>query len=189
MKRPSFIEGVAVALAMSTFGAAVFGVLTAMFAPSGVLRLLIAVISLAYVIYLLARSHEHVGRVTVVLIWLISSSLIWLLAPPLPLYVVVHVGMLWLVRSLYFHASALSALSDLGLQGLSVTAAIWAGIQSSSPFLSIWCFFLVQALFVAIPISWCRQITDKPTRSDTEERFEHAYRVAEAALRKFSSTH
>ena len=189
MKRPTFIEGVAVALAMSAFGAAVFGALTMVFATSGVLRVLIAVIGFAYVIYLLARSRERDGRVTVVLAWLILSSLTWLLAPPLPLYIVVHVGMVWLVRSLYFHAGALSALADLGLHGLSVTAAIWAGIQSGSPFLSIWCFFLVQALFVAIPISWRRQIKDTPTRSDVEDRFERAHRVAEAALRKFSSIH
>ena len=104
MKRPTFFEGVGVALAASLFGAAVFAVLTAIFTSGAVLRLLIAVIGFVYVIYLLARSRERVGRVTVLTAWLIGAGTTWLLAPSLPLYAAAHIGMVWLIRSLYFYS-------------------------------------------------------------------------------------
>ncbi len=186
MKRPTFFEGVAVAVAASVFGAALFGALATVFAGGAVLRVLIAGIGLAYVLYLLTRSRERVGRVTVLTAWLALAGATWFVAPPLPLYVVAHVGMIWLIRSLYFYASALSALADLGLTGVSLAAAVWAGIYSHSLFLSIWCFFLVQALFVGIPASW-RRNRNRASDPNDEDRFECAHRVAEVALRRLSS--
>lgn len=187
MKRPTFLEGVAVAVAASVFSAVTFGALTVLFAGGGVLRVLIAGVSFAYVIYLLARSRERVGRVSALTGWLILAAATWFMAPSLPIYVIAHVGMIWLIRSLYFHSSPLSALVDLGLNVLSLGAAIWAGVQSGSIALSIWCFFLIQALFVAIPVHWRRQTHDNSSKPDDEDRFERAHRLAEAALRKFSS--
>ncbi|MGH8652343.1 MAG: hypothetical protein ACREYE_09290 [Gammaproteobacteria bacterium] len=82
---------------------------------------------------------------------------------------------------IHFHADArsaqhrlhvLSALADLGLNALGLTAAIWAVKQSGSLFASIWCFFLVQALFVAIPARLSRK-PEKPDR-DSEDRFQHS---------------
>ncbi len=187
MKRPSFFEGVVVALVASVFGAAVFTVPVMLFAAGSVHRLVIAGIGFAYILYLLARSQERVGRVTVVAVWLMLSAATWWLAPPLPAYVVAHVGMVWLVRSLYFHTSALSALADLGLNGLALVAAVWAGVQTHSLWLGIWCFFLVQALFVAIPSHWRRPTRGRPPAVDFADRFEAAHQAAESALRKFSS--
>ena len=187
MKRPTFFEGVVVALIASVFGAAVFSVPAMIFAGSSIHRLVIAGIGLAYVLYLLARSQERVGRVTVVAVWLVVAAATWWLAPPLPIYVAAHVGMVWLIRSLYFHASALSALADLGLNGLALAAALWAGIQTHSLWLGIWCFFLVQALFVAIPPHWRRPRPGQPPTPDAADRFEAAHQVAESALRKSSS--
>jgi hypothetical protein len=98
-----------------------------------------------------------------------------------------HLGIIWLIRSLNFYASALPALADLGLNGLGLAASIWAVTRTGSVFLGIWCFFLVQALFVVIPKSVRR--TPGPTRIGHmhEDRFQHAYHVAETAARKLSS--
>ena len=187
MRRPSFFEGVVVALIVSVVAAAVFTVPAMLFGGGGVHRLVIAGIGFAYVLYLLARSRERVGRVTVVALWLGLAAATWLLAPQLLIYVAVHIGMVWLIRSLYFHASVLSALADLGLNGLALTAALWAGVQTHSLWLGIWCFFLVQALFVAIPPQWRRpQPGPLPTR-DATDCFETAHQAAESALRRFSS--
>jgi hypothetical protein len=91
--------------------------------------------------------------------------------------------MLWLVRSLYFYSSAFPALLDFGLSALSVSAAAWAMTRSGSLFLAIWCFFLVQAVFVAIPqrlgIS-----AHRDTNKIDDGAFEHARRRADAALRQ-----
>lgn len=187
MKHPTFLEGVAVALIASLVGGALYSALSSVFASGSVLRPVIAGIGFAYVVYLLGRSREPVGRITTLAIWALVAGAAWFMHPPLTLYVLVHLGAIWLIRSLYFYSSVLSALADLGLNALGLAAAIWAVKQSGSLFASIWCFFLVQALFVAIPARLSRK-TEKPDR-DSEDRFQHAHRAAEMALRKLSSIH
>jgi len=189
MKQPTFLEGVGVALAASLVGSMLYTAMEVVFPGVPVLRLLIAGISLAYVVYLLGRSPERVGRVTAAAAWLLVAGVLWFTHPPLLLYVLVHLGTLWLIRSLYFYSSALSAIADLGLNGLGLAAAIWAVTRTGSVFLGIWCFFLVQALFVLIPKSVNRKPGTGQAGHAHEDRFQHAYRVADAAVRKLSSTH
>jgi hypothetical protein len=189
MKQPTFLEGVGIALAISLAGGVLYSAMDAVFPGVPVLRLLIASIGLAYVIYLLTRSPERVGRVTAFAAWLVVAGVLWFTHPPLLLYVSVHLGAIWLIRSLYFYSSALSALADLGLNGLGLAAAIWAVTRTGSVLLGLWCFFLVQALFVVIP----KSIQHKPGATEggheSEDRFQHAYRVAETAVHKLSSNH
>jgi hypothetical protein len=189
MKQPTFFEGVALALAASLLGSALYSVLSSVFPAGAVLRLLIAGIGLAYVFYLLSRSRERVGRVTVVACWALAAGVIWFIAPPLMLYGLMHLGLIWLTRSLYFYSSVLAALADLGLSGLSLASAIWAASQTGSVFLSLWCFFLVQALFVAIPARLSHSNRETQTGPEKEDRFQRAHRTAEAAVRKLSSIH
>jgi hypothetical protein len=189
MKEPTFLEGVSVALAASLIGSMLYTAMQVVLPGVPVLRLLIAGIGLAYMVYLLSRSPERVGRITAVAAWAVMTAVLWFTHPPLLLYVCVHLGSLWLIRSLYFYASALSALADLGLNGLGLAAAIWAVTRTGSVFLGIWCFFLVQALFVFIPKSIQRKHGSGQVSHAREDRFQHAYRVAEAAVRKLSSNH
>ena len=188
-KQPTFFEGAGLALIVSIIGAVGFFSLTSLFGSAGVIRLLIAGLFLIYVVYLLSRSRERVGRVTVISAWLLVAGLSWLFVSSFLLYVVIHLGMIWLIRSLYFYSSVLSSLADLALTGFSLAAATWAWSMSHSMFLSIWCFFLVQALFTLIP----RQIKKYQNRStvniDTDDPFECAHRAAEVALRKLTTTH
>ncbi|NNG12322.1 MAG: hypothetical protein HKM88_03625 [Halobacteria archaeon] len=187
MKRPAFMEGVGLALGVSFFASVLFAVLGPVFGGAAVLRLLIAASSLVYVIYLLARSRERVGRVTTLAAWAVVALALWWLEPLLLLYVLAHAGFIWLIRSLYFHSGVISALADLGLTGLGLVAAVWATLQAGSLFLSLWCFFLVQALFVAIPARLGHKPSSGRTEDDTRDRFQHAYRAAEGALRKLTS--
>ncbi len=187
MKRPGIMEGVVLALGVSVVAGLLFTVMGPVFGGAAVLRLLIAASSLVYVIYLLSRSRECVGRVTTVAAWTITALALWWLEPPLLLYVLAHTGFIWLVRSLYFHAGVLSALADLGLSGLGLVAAVWATLQAGSLFLSLWCFFLVQALFVGIPRRIGGRHPDRQSGPDDEDRFQHAYRAAEGAVRKLTS--
>jgi len=102
-------------------------------------------------LYLFSRSEERVGRVTTLSAWIALAAVTWWFAPPLPLYLLIHVAAIWLVRSLYFYSGVMPALMDLGLGALSVSATVWAITRSGSVFLATGCFFLVQALFVTIP--------------------------------------
>jgi len=188
MNRPTFLEGVAVALAAGLAGSVLYTALDTVFPGVPVVRLLVAGIGLAYVVYLLGRSPGRVGRVTAAAAWLLVAGVLWFTQPPLLLYVCVHLGAVWLIRSVYFYTSALSALADLGLNGLGLAAAIAAVTRTGSVFLGIWSFFLVQALFVVIPENLTRRPATGQTGRAGEDRFQHAYRAAESALRRLSST-
>ncbi len=188
MNRPTFLEGVVVALVASLVGRLLYAVLVPTLPGGPVLRLLIAGIALGYVIYLLRRSPERVGRITVLAVWSLAAGVLWLMGPPLLLYLSLHLGLIWLIRSLYFYSSMLSALVDLGLSGLSLAATVWAASHSQSLFLSIWCLFLVQALFAVIPTSMQRNGGAAPAHQE-HDRFERAHQAAETALRKLSSIH
>lgn len=189
MKRPTFPEGAGIALAASLGGAILFSALSPVLANPGLIKLLIAGLGLAYVIYLLRRSRQRLGRVTMLSGWLIGAILVWLLNPPLVLYLLVHIGMIWLIRSLYFHNSLVSALADLGLCGLGLAAAVWALLQTGSLLLGIWSFFLLQALFSAIPADLRKRPTAGRPEHTRECRFQQAEQAAESALQRLSSSH
>jgi len=180
MKRPTFFHGAAVALAIAAAGAAMFSALAPLLGTGTVLRLAVPMMGLTYLVCLFQRSGEFTGRVTTVALWLAVSGVTWFLAPSVAVYVLIHAGMLWLVRSLYFHSSTFPALLDLGLTALGVCAAAWAVTRSDSLFLAIWCFFLVQATFVAIP----ERPGSKGAAEIDDDRFERARRRADAALRQ-----
>lgn len=181
MKRPTFFRGVVMAAVFAFFTSAVVATLTPFVGFGTVLRLVIPALGLAYLLYLFSRSDERVGRITTLALWSIFAAIAWWLAPPLSLYLLLHAGALWLVRSLYFYSGALPALLDLGLSALSLSAAVWAITHSGSVFLATWCFFLVQALFVTIPPALKRQ---EARRQAPAQHFEQARRRADEALRQ-----
>lgn len=183
--KPGFLEGVGVALLLSIAGAAVFAMFHPFMAVGFLLRLLLGGISLFYVLYLLMRSRERVGRVTVLTVWLLASVIIWLFYPPILLYATLHLALIWLVRSLYFYSGVLPSLLDFGLNALAILLAVVAGLHTESLFVGLWCFFLCQALFVFIPST----VQHKPalSRQGVEDRFERAHHAAMAAVRKLSS--
>lgn len=182
MKRPSFLHGVVVAAVLGFFASAIVATLTPFVGLDPVVRLVIPAMALAYLLYLFSRSEERLGRVTALAFWAILAVVTWWLAPPLPLYLLVHVGSIWLIRSLYFYSGVLPALLDLGISALSITATVWAISRSGSVFLATWCFFLVQALFVAIPPAIKKR--NPKAVIDSNETFDHAKRNADRALRQ-----
>jgi hypothetical protein len=185
MKMPSFFEGVGVAIALSVLASAFALVLAPLFGRSGVMYLLETGIGFIYLMYLLTRSKERVGRITTVTLWLAVTAIGWCAGLPVFLLGLVQVGFIWLVRSLYFYSSVLPALLDLGLTALSLITAFWAATHSGSLFLGIWTFFLMQALFVVIPQ---RLSSDRGSQQNVQDDvFQQAYRNAEAAVRKLST--
>ena len=150
------------------------------------LRLLVAGLSLGYVLYLLKRSSESTGRIVTLTLWLMLSGIAWFLVADPLIYLALHLGLIWLVRTLYHQPGPLAALLDLGLNLLALIAGVWAFMHADSVFLGIWSFFLVQALFVAIPAADGRQARTDGDEQTQPDRFQQAHRSAEAALRKLS---
>jgi hypothetical protein len=182
MNRPTFFHGVIVAALLGFFASAIAATLTPFIGLGSVVRLVIPAMAFAYLMYLFSRSEERLGRVTALAAWTVLAVVTWWLAPPLPLYLLIHVGAIWLLRSLYFYSGVMPALIDLGISTLSVSATVWAISRSGSVFLATWCFFLVQALFVAIPPA-IRKRGTKPDNTGNET-FDHAKRNADRALRQ-----
>lgn len=189
MKRPTFLEGVGLALAASLSGAILFSALTPVIGHPALLKLLIAGLGLTYTLYLLRRSGQRLGRVVTLSAWFLFSAILWLLDPPLTLYLLLHIGLIWLIRSLYFYSSLLSALADLGLSGLGLATASWALLQTGSLLLGIWCFFLLQALFCTIPAEMKKRPAPTGAGGNPADHFHQAEQAAEAALRHLSSFH
>jgi len=179
--RPGFFGGVAIAFVFAVVAAALFASLTPWCSTSLVIRLIATVLGGSYMLYLLWRSAERTGRIVTVTTWCTSAALIGWLAPSLPVFLIAHVALIWLVRSLYFHSSIVAALSDLGLGALALAVAIWAAKSSNSLFLTTWCFFLVHALFVVLPNS---APASAPVDDANNQTFQRARRSAEAALRR-----
>ena len=184
MKRPTFIHGVIVAAVLGFFASAVVAALTPFVGLGAVIRLVIPALGLAYLLYLFSRSTERLGRITTLAFWSALAAVTWWMAPPLPLYLFIHVGAIWLVRSLYFYSGLVPALMDLGISTLSVSATVWAITRSGSVFLATWCFFLVQALFVTIPPSMQRKQRASLEKAADNDTFNHARRQADEALRQ-----
>lgn len=184
MKQPTFLNGIVVAVVLAFAASVVVATLTPFMGLGAIIRLLLPGLALAYLLYLLSRSGERIGRITTLSLWSILAAVTWWLAPPLPLYLLIHVAAIWLLRSLYFYAGVFPALLDLGLGALSISATVWAITRSGSVFLATWCFFLVQALFVAIPPAVGRPRRAGSNTAADNVAFEQAKRHADAALRQ-----
>jgi hypothetical protein len=184
-KPPSVGSGLVAALALSTCGAALLAALSPWLGQAAALRAVLALAGFAYVAFTIAQSGERIGRVTTIACWLGTAAAASLADLPLAAYVLVHLGLVWLARSLYYCSGLLPALADLGVVLLGAAFAAWAALRSGSAWLGLWCFFLVQALHVAVPKSLARRGT--PTADDTGQAFARAHRAAERAVRRLSS--
>ena len=80
MRTPGFLEGVAVALTASVATSILFGALAPLFGGDALLRALIALLGLAYSLYLLRRSRARVGRVSVIAVWCLAALVLARLA-------------------------------------------------------------------------------------------------------------
>jgi hypothetical protein len=181
--RPSIGQALGAALVLSLCGAAVLAALAALVGGGASLRAGIALLGFAYVLYLVGKSGERVGRITTIAVWIALAGTAWLMGLPIVGYVLVHVGLVWLVRSLYYYSGVLPALADLGLALLGAAFATWAAQRSGSAWLALWCFFLVQSLHVLIPPSFL----GSPSTANGDDGFARAHRAAEAAVRRLTS--
>lgn len=184
MKKATFIEGVGIALVSSIVVAAIFTTISPLFFAGELFRVLVAGLSFFYILYLFLRSKERTGRITVISIWFVITLSSFVFVQSLLLYIVIQLLMIWLMRSLYFYSSIFSSLTDLSLTGLSLVVAVWAWSVSGSLFLTFWCFFLVQALFVFIPKNFIARNKSEYIEMPADDRFEHAYHTAEIAVSK-----
>lgn len=184
MKRPGFFHGVAVAFALAAISAVTFTALSPMFDVAFLLRFLVTGAAGAYIMYLLHRTELRSGRIATLSMWGIAVIGVWIFTPSFGWFIIAHTALIWLVRAGYFYAGLLPGLADLALSALALVAAVATAKHTGSLFLSLWCFFLVQALFVRLPE---RVWPHRRPHTSSSDPFEKAYRSADAALRRLST--
>jgi hypothetical protein len=183
MKRQMFIHGVLLAAVLAFAVSAIIATVTPFTGFFGVARLVIPAAAIAYILFLFRQSDERIGRMTTLSLWSLFAIVTWWFSPSLAFYLLLHVSAVWLVRSLYFYSGVFPSILDLGLSLFSITAFGWAIERTGSIFVGVWCFFLVQALFVVIPSSVATR-KDKPDSSQCNDSFDRARRQANQALQQ-----
>jgi hypothetical protein len=181
--RPSFLSGAAIAAVLAVAAGASFAGLTVSLTQTLAVRIIVTLLAGSYALYLLCQSNERTGRVVTVAAWCVAAAVIAASVPTLTLFLIAHTCLIWLVRTLYFHESTITALFDLGLSALALASGIWALRSSHGLALATWSFFLVQALFVVLPSGAPRSTQ----ADDGNQAFQRAQRSAEAALRRLAA--
>jgi len=187
MNRPGFLEGALVALTAAVAASVAYTVLRLGLRPAPALALTIATLGLGYLLYLLQRGGERVGRMLLVLAWLPTTAAALALLPGVWGQVLVQLGFIWLARVWNFHGTPGGALLDLGLVLGGSAAALWALVHSGSLFLAVWCLFLVQALFGSIPARPGHRGGPDRAAAAPADPFDLARRAAEGALRRIEN--
>jgi hypothetical protein len=182
MNAAGFWRGTLAALVLSAGGALAFTALAPLTGSGLGLKLVSLALSAAYLSWLLGRHEARAGRVASLTAWCLTAALLLAVDPALWTWVFVQAGLTWLLRCLYVHDSLPGALMDAGLNGLALAAAIATAAHTHSLFLSLWCFFLLQALYVLIPGARARRGT-----TGDRHAFEHAERAAESALHRLAT--
>jgi hypothetical protein len=185
MKKPGILDGVTLAMVIS-LAAAALSLLLGGFIVYGLLfELLLYSATLVYLLYLLKRSDARIGRLLVIAGWALLSFAGWFFDVALIQQVLLQAGLVWLVRSLYFHGSLFSAALDFGLVSAGLAASAWALVNTGSLAAALWSFFLVQALFCWLP-QLGQQAGSATAAASKPSPFQTAHRVAEDAVRKLS---
>jgi hypothetical protein len=188
MNKPTILDGVTVAMVISLVAAAASLLLGGFIVYGLLFELLLYAATLTYLLYLLKRSKARIGRIVVIAAWATTSLACWFFDVVLLEQVLVQAGMIWLVRSLYFHGSLFSAALDFGLVSAGLAASAWAMVNTGSLAAALWSFFLVQALFSWLPQLGREQVRNDLSGSTDPSHFQSAHRVAEAAVRKLSQS-
>lgn len=182
MQRPTFLEGVGIALLISLITSPLAALLHLW--VGGFLGVAVFVVTLTYlyIVYLLARSRKTTGRMTLAGLSavLLSGSLVL----PAPWVGLSALALMAAMRACAYSRSICSSLLHglLCLFGLGV--ALWAYRQSGSLFLTVWSFFLLQALFVYIPAHLPKS-QEAPVPG--EDPFSQAHQAAQQALARLRS--
>jgi hypothetical protein len=184
MKAPGIIDGILVAVLIA-IGVGFTTLITGFAGLGAQLDLVMPWATLAYLVYLFRRSDTRVGRVVAVAAWATLSLACWLFELPTSQHALAQAGLIWILRSLYFHDSLLTALLDLGLVAIGLVAGSWALINTGSAAAALWSFFLLQALFCLIPV-FDPKLAEVQACGGRNSPFQSAHRVAIDAVRKLS---
>lgn len=180
MKTTSFWTQLGYGLLLSVAGALLFRALLPLFGLGLSLRGLSLLLGLAYLVMIGGQSALRSGRLLLFAIWLGLIAALALFDPSLWLWFALPVLLGWLLRlPRYRRLSSIAFDAAISLAALLFAAA--AALHSGSALLSLWTYFLLQALTSFIPAA-------TPPERSPDDAFSTAERTAEAALRRLAQT-
>ena len=186
-RKPGLFDGLVVALLIALAAGVASLLFGGFFAQATLIGIVLHAAALAYLVYLLQRAHARVGKLITLTAWALLTAVNWLLPVPLFEQILLLAAFAWLVRSLYFHTSLISAALDFGLVSVGLAAAAWAAVNTGSLAAALWSFFLLQALFCWIPDPAGKAKSGRTDEDLNAASFHAAYRVALDAIRKLST--
>jgi hypothetical protein len=180
MQRPSVFEGIGVALVISLI-ASPLGSMVSLWrgGPMGG-KLCLVAITYIYIVYLLTQSPKHTGRTLLAV--LSALALMGSVLLETRWVVLVAMALIAGIRACAYSRSLLPGLLHGGLCLLGLGAALWAYRHSGSLMLTVWSFFLLQALFVWIPLRLRSPAATTPGEAGEEDGFIKAHQAAQQAL-------
>jgi hypothetical protein len=187
MKNLHFGGGIAVALLLAFLSSVLLAVFSPDLSGTAFIRLLVPILVFAYLLYLNRLRSNKTGQITSLVLWCLFAMALWFLPLALQEFVLLHTLALCLLRSSYFHHRLTTTALDLCLGLFALAVAYWAMVYAGSIFLSVWCFFLVQAGFVSISSQRASKAETHKSDGAGINRFERARRKAEHALQQLAT--
>ncbi len=183
----SFTQGVLVALALALVAGALVSVTPLFLAHwPDALRHSISLIGGLYFAYQLNCSPRKSGRVSLAFTAVILVAAQVAFAMSTLGVVATTLCLLWITRTWLYQRTPLQALLDFGLWVLSGFAAVTIFHSTGSFGLSVWGFFLVQALWPQLAALATRVVApdhNPPGQTDLLQQLRRATANADAALR------
>lgn len=187
MKHIPVSEGIAAAAAFAAINVAADFIARITFGWHTAVKTNIALLAMLYLGYLFYRSDIRAGKMI-----LGAGCMALLIAAAV--FIDTQSGMLaaaviviWAMRSLLYAAGLLSAFAHLALCVLGAAFAGYAAISGSGAATAAWCFFLTQSLWVLIP-KRIDKLRQRPQSIAETNRFNRAYKMAEAAIEQLAET-
>lgn len=186
MKKPNLLDGILAAILITVCTGSISLILSSFITDNTLFKILLSFSTLSYLIYLLKRSQTQIGWFVVIMTWGFINFGSWLMGLSLIEQVILQIGLIWLVRSLYFHSSILTGFLDLGLILTGLAGSIWAILNTNNEIIALWTFLLLQSLFTLIPNL---RLSPANNKIDNTSTFQSSHRVALEAVRKLSTKH
>jgi hypothetical protein len=185
MSRDGFWRQAGIALLLSATGAVLHLASSPLLGPAIALRAVIVGLAAAYLGWLLHDSRARTGVLVSLVAWLFVSAGLCVLDPAIAAWLLVQSLMIWLLRSLHRHDTLMAAVADAVLGALAVAAALATAGTTHNLFLTLWSYFLVQAMFVFLPSSRM-PLAAAASAIAPDDAFSQSCRTAEDALRRLS---
>ena len=177
--RPSFVEGVFVALTLSALGSIAYFIGSVILGAIVGVTPIVAMVAGAYALYLVKRSTVRSGKLIAASVVVVLTGAFVLVPVSLFLLIGTIIFGLWMLRACMFRSGVLDTVGDFLLIGTSVAASALTMLHTQSLFISLWTFFIIQALHIYLPVS----IESEEKGTGHERKFDHAFKKAERALR------